>query len=244
MERATLKERIECAELRSKVVPVEDAVKHIKHGDTIAISGFTKSGEPKTFFPALARHLAQTAPETRVTLLSRRVPRGRRRGADGAVHQEAGAVHVLRGLAKVDPRGRDGLHRRAPLRVRARGDVRVLRRARRGGGRGVPDPAGRQRHPDLVGRDQRRGPRAGEADHARGEHRGARLHRVPRRGGARRPPERRLAAAGDERAGSDRHAVRGVRHPEGGRGRRVDHARSPRRVQAGHRDRPARSPRT
>ncbi|HLM48275.1 MAG TPA: acetyl-CoA hydrolase/transferase C-terminal domain-containing protein [Myxococcaceae bacterium] len=67
---STLKERIENAELLAKVVPVEEAVKHVSDGSTVAISGFTKSGEPKTFFPALARHLAQTAPNARITLLS------------------------------------------------------------------------------------------------------------------------------------------------------------------------------
>ncbi|QRK12556.1 acetyl-CoA hydrolase [Archangium violaceum] len=67
---STLQERIENAELLAKVVPVEEAVKHVTDGNTVAISGFTKSGEPKTFFPALARHLAETAPHSRITLLS------------------------------------------------------------------------------------------------------------------------------------------------------------------------------
>ena len=54
---SALQDRIENAELLAKVVPVEEAVKHVTHGSTVAISGFTKSGEPKTFFPALAWHL-------------------------------------------------------------------------------------------------------------------------------------------------------------------------------------------
>jgi acetyl-CoA hydrolase len=67
---STLKDRIENPALLAKVVPVEEAVKHVTDGSTVAISGFTKSGEPKTFFPALAWHLSQTAPQARITLLS------------------------------------------------------------------------------------------------------------------------------------------------------------------------------
>ncbi len=67
---ADLKERVECPQLLKKLMPVEEAVKLVHHRNTLAISGFTKSGEPKTFLPALARHLAKNAPETRLTLLS------------------------------------------------------------------------------------------------------------------------------------------------------------------------------
>lgn len=67
---STLKDRIENEALLSKVVPVEEAVKHITDGCTVAISGFTKSGEPKTVLPALAYHFGQTAPHARITLLS------------------------------------------------------------------------------------------------------------------------------------------------------------------------------
>ncbi|MBF5045716.1 acetyl-CoA hydrolase [Aggregicoccus sp. 17bor-14] len=66
----TLQDRIECKALLDRVVTVEEAVRHVTDGATVAISGFTKSGEPKTFFPALAKHLAETAPQTRITLLS------------------------------------------------------------------------------------------------------------------------------------------------------------------------------
>ncbi len=65
-----LSDRIECTELLNKLVPVEEAVKHVNSHCSIAISGFTKSGEPKAFLPALARHLAQHAPRTRIALLS------------------------------------------------------------------------------------------------------------------------------------------------------------------------------
>jgi acyl-CoA hydrolase len=51
-------------------MPVEEAVKLVADRDMIAISGFTKSGEPKTFFPALARHLARNAPDTKIGLFS------------------------------------------------------------------------------------------------------------------------------------------------------------------------------
>jgi acetyl-CoA hydrolase len=67
---AGLDERIENKELRAKVVSVEEAVKHVTDGATIAISGFTKSGEPKTFLPALARYLTEKAPRARINLLS------------------------------------------------------------------------------------------------------------------------------------------------------------------------------
>jgi len=70
MTMATMAERIENPELLRKVVPVEEAVRHVEDGMVVAISGFTKSGDPKTFFPALARHLAEHAPDTRFTLLS------------------------------------------------------------------------------------------------------------------------------------------------------------------------------
>lgn len=67
---ATLNERIECKELLRKVMPVEEAVKFINDGATVAISGFTKSGEPKVTIPALGRYFAQNHPERRITLLS------------------------------------------------------------------------------------------------------------------------------------------------------------------------------
>jgi acetyl-CoA hydrolase len=53
-----------------KLVPVEEAVKFVSDRCKIAISGFTKSGEPKTFIPALARYLSQYAPKTKIGLFS------------------------------------------------------------------------------------------------------------------------------------------------------------------------------
>jgi acyl-CoA hydrolase len=67
---AMLTDRVECKELLSKLVPVEEAVKHVSDRCKVGISGFTKSGEPKSFIPALARHLAQTAPKTKIGLFS------------------------------------------------------------------------------------------------------------------------------------------------------------------------------
>lgn len=67
---ARLQDRIENPELLARVVPVEEAVHHVKDHCTLAISGFTKSGEAKTFLPALAEHLAANAPDTRFTLLT------------------------------------------------------------------------------------------------------------------------------------------------------------------------------
>jgi acyl-CoA hydrolase len=69
---STLSERIESKELLAKVMPVEEAVKLIppNAASTIAISGFTKSGEPKAFLPALAKHLAKNAPDTKISLFS------------------------------------------------------------------------------------------------------------------------------------------------------------------------------
>jgi hypothetical protein len=57
--------RVQCEALRRKLVPVEEAVRHVRDGDTLAVSGFTKAGEPKVFMPALARHLATLAPRRR-----------------------------------------------------------------------------------------------------------------------------------------------------------------------------------
>ena len=65
-----ISERIQCEALRRKVMPVEEAVKHVRSGDVLAVSGFTKAGEPKTFMPALARHLAGLGPDSRITLYS------------------------------------------------------------------------------------------------------------------------------------------------------------------------------
>lgn len=67
---STLEQRIENPKLRSKVIPVEEAVKYVKDGCTLAVSGFTKSAEPKVFLPALAKHLTDNAPETRISLFS------------------------------------------------------------------------------------------------------------------------------------------------------------------------------
>jgi acetyl-CoA hydrolase len=66
----TLAECIESAALLRKVVPVEAAVELVEDGDVLAVSGFTKSAEPKVFLPALARRLAAERPEARITLYS------------------------------------------------------------------------------------------------------------------------------------------------------------------------------
>lgn len=67
---STIAERVECKELLKKLMPAEEAVKFIHDGATIAISGFTKSGEPKVFIPALGKYFAENYPERRITLLS------------------------------------------------------------------------------------------------------------------------------------------------------------------------------
>ena len=67
---ANLSDRVECKEMLDKVMPAEEAVKHITDRSTVAISGFTKSGEPKVLLPALARHFAQNAPSSRIALFS------------------------------------------------------------------------------------------------------------------------------------------------------------------------------
>jgi acyl-CoA hydrolase len=65
-----LTERVECKELLDKLVPVEEAVKYVQDRNKIAVSGFTKTGEPKVFLPALSRYLAQYAPKTKIGLFS------------------------------------------------------------------------------------------------------------------------------------------------------------------------------
>ncbi len=67
---ALLTERVECKELLDKLVPVEEAVKYVQDRSKIAVSGFTKTGEPKIFLPALSRYLAQYAPKTKIGLFS------------------------------------------------------------------------------------------------------------------------------------------------------------------------------
>jgi acyl-CoA hydrolase len=63
-----LTERVQCKELLDKLMPVEEAVKLVGDRCKIAISGFTKTGEPKAFLPELARHLTQYAPKTKIGL--------------------------------------------------------------------------------------------------------------------------------------------------------------------------------
>jgi acyl-CoA hydrolase len=67
---ATLSDRVECKELLNRTLSPEDAARLVTDRSTIAISGFTKSGEPKRFLPALAAHLAANAPDTRIALFS------------------------------------------------------------------------------------------------------------------------------------------------------------------------------
>ncbi|MFH1742387.1 MAG: acetyl-CoA hydrolase/transferase C-terminal domain-containing protein [bacterium] len=67
---ATLNDRIENKDLLAKVIPVEEAVKLVQNKCTMAISGFTKSGEPKTFLPSLSRYLSTSASNTKIDLLS------------------------------------------------------------------------------------------------------------------------------------------------------------------------------
>lgn len=66
----SLADRVENKALLAKVCSVEEAVEHVADHSTVAVSGFTKSGEPKTFLPALAKHLAEHAPEARIALYS------------------------------------------------------------------------------------------------------------------------------------------------------------------------------
>jgi acyl-CoA hydrolase len=65
-----LSDRVECTELLSRLVPVEEAVKQVTDHCRIAISGFTKSGEPKGFLPALARYFSENLPKARIALFS------------------------------------------------------------------------------------------------------------------------------------------------------------------------------
>lgn len=65
-----LSERIQCEALRRRLVPAEEAARRVRDGDVLAISGFTRAGEPKEFMPALARHLATLGPDARITLYS------------------------------------------------------------------------------------------------------------------------------------------------------------------------------
>ena len=65
-----LSDRVECTELLSRLVPAEEAVKHVTDHCRIAISGFTKSGEPKTFIPALAKYFSEQLPNARIALFS------------------------------------------------------------------------------------------------------------------------------------------------------------------------------
>lgn len=65
-----LTERVECKQLLEKLRPVEDAVKLVKDRFKIAVSGFTRTGEPKLFIPEVAKYLASAAPNTKICLFS------------------------------------------------------------------------------------------------------------------------------------------------------------------------------
>jgi len=67
---SNIKECVECKELLDKFMPAEEAVKLVSNHDRIGISGFTKTGEPKVFLPALARHFAENAPDNKVSLFT------------------------------------------------------------------------------------------------------------------------------------------------------------------------------
>lgn len=49
--------RIRNESFRRKIVSAEEAVRHIRSGDTVAISGFASAGTPKRVTPALADHI-------------------------------------------------------------------------------------------------------------------------------------------------------------------------------------------
>lgn len=66
----TLDECIEHPGIRSRVVPAERAVEVVEDGMTLAVSGFTKSAEPKVFLPALARRFERSDPDAKITLFS------------------------------------------------------------------------------------------------------------------------------------------------------------------------------
>lgn len=65
-----LSDRVECKQLLNRLISPEAAARLVTDRSTIAVSGFTKSGEPKVFLPALARCLAEHAPSTRIALFS------------------------------------------------------------------------------------------------------------------------------------------------------------------------------
>ena len=60
--------RIQCEALRRKVMSAEEAARLVRDGDVLAVSGFTKAGEPKVTLGAIARRFAAESPEARITL--------------------------------------------------------------------------------------------------------------------------------------------------------------------------------
>ncbi|MCA9637426.1 MAG: acetyl-CoA hydrolase [Myxococcales bacterium] len=65
---SAIDDRIEVAELRRLVMPAEEAARAIGDGDVIAISGFTKAGEPKATMAALARQFEAAERPPQITL--------------------------------------------------------------------------------------------------------------------------------------------------------------------------------
>lgn len=65
-----LESRVRSPRLLRKLMPPEAAATLIDPGATLAVSGFTKSGEPKVMLPALARRLEAEGAEAGLTLFS------------------------------------------------------------------------------------------------------------------------------------------------------------------------------
>ncbi len=65
-----LEQRIRHTGLRSRIVSAEEAQQYVKDGMTIAVSGFTKSGDAKAVLQALAKRVEQTGDKLRINLYS------------------------------------------------------------------------------------------------------------------------------------------------------------------------------
>ncbi|MCL6633163.1 MAG: succinate CoA transferase [Alicyclobacillus herbarius] len=65
-----LEQRIRNAQLRSRIISADEAQAWITDGMTIAVSGFTKSGDAKATLKALARRIEKTGESLQIRLLS------------------------------------------------------------------------------------------------------------------------------------------------------------------------------
>ncbi|MDQ0188862.1 acetyl-CoA hydrolase/transferase family protein [Alicyclobacillus cycloheptanicus] len=80
-------QRIRCSDLRARVLSADEAQAYIRDGMTVAVSGFTKSGDAKAVLQALAARVQRTGDPLKINLLS-----GASLGETDAIAAKAGII--------------------------------------------------------------------------------------------------------------------------------------------------------